>query len=508
MSASVAGGSSTLPDAVRVDRSPEALERWSVAGRRPSAVVFPRSVDELADVLERASRQGWNVVAAGAGTWLDGGGPPDAVDLVVSTRELREIREYEPDDLTLTAEAGVSLGQLAQRTAEHGQWLAQDPPGSPASTLGAFVATGLPGPLVAGYGRPRDQLLGLTAVTGDGRIVRPGGRVVKNVAGFDLVRPLAGSWGTLAVIAAVSVRLHPLPERDVTLVYTAPDAAALVERARSVATAPVVPAAVELLDPAPPAVRAGEPRAAALVVRVLGSSPEVAGAVELLPGSSDADVRLEGPDSKALHAGPRAGGATAGPDPTAAADAGGAAAPGAARRAGAPEDAASPGQAVPAGEAATASRAGAHTGSAGVLVVRLALLPDRLETLVETAEALAARARAAEWPVRSATHVTRGVLRLEIRTAEDGAEGEGAAEDGAAGRNRWDDWIAALTEVRARLEEAGGTVTLAAGPRRLVEAVGPTGGAGGAEELVRGLKRTFDPAGVLAPGRWGVGGAR
>lgn len=484
MSSSVARPMSALPDTLRVERSAEALERWSVAGRRPSAVAFPESVDELAEVLGRASEEGWAVVPAGAGTWLEGGGPPAAVDLVVSTRRLGDVYEYEPDDLTVTAGAGVALARLAERTAAHGQWLPQDPVAGPEATLGAFVATGLPGPLVAGYGRPRDHLLGLTVVTGDGRVVRPGGRVVKNVAGFDLVRPLAGSWGTLAVVAGVSLRLYPLPERDVTLLFPESDASRLVERARAVATADVVPAAAELVGAGwLPSGGTGSPDAEggvgrdgpldhdgpALVVRVLGSADEVEGALDLLPGARDAQVRLEGERSAALH-----------------------------------------------------RRTARWSRPTGTLVLRLALPPARLGRLLELADPLVLRAARDGARTGWAVHVTRGVLRLAVEfdpavgdsgggasesaPSASGSEVEPAAEGAARGRTEAPDgWTGALTELRATLEGEGGSLSVVAGPPGLVEDVGPTGDSGAAGRLMQGLKETFDPDGVLAPGRWSAG---
>jgi glycolate oxidase FAD binding subunit len=178
---------------------------------------------------------------AGAGTWLDAGRPVEA-DHRVSLAPLAGIVDYEPGDLTLTARAGTTLGEIADVTEVCHQWLAFDPPGSPDGTLGATVATASAGPLSHAFGLVRDAVLGVEAVTGDGRVVRGGGRVVKNVAGFDLTRLFVGSWGTLGVITEVTVRLRALPEVDETYVlhasylpklYQAPD---------------VSPLAVELLN--------------------------------------------------------------------------------------------------------------------------------------------------------------------------------------------------------------------------------------------------------------------
>src|SRR5207247_2074887 len=132
----------------------------------------------------------------------------------VSTRDLAGITEYVPGDLTLTARAGTTLEDIRLATAAHDQWLALDPYGGDEGTLGATIATASAGPLSTSFGTPRDLMLGLEFVTGEGVVVRGGGRVVKNVAGFDLTRLLTGSWGTLGVITEVTLRLHARPEAE------------------------------------------------------------------------------------------------------------------------------------------------------------------------------------------------------------------------------------------------------------------------------------------------------
>ncbi|MBL0169293.1 MAG: FAD-binding protein [Gemmatimonadaceae bacterium] len=155
----------------------------------------------------------------GAGTWLSAGRPVDAPQSI-NTGDLTGIIEYVPGDLVITAHAGTTLRELAQVTAEHQQWLALEPYASPAGidhgTIGATIATASHGPLALGYGRTRDLILGLSFITGDGTAVRAGGQVVKNVAGFDLVRMATGAWGTLGVITQVSLRLHARPVVDET----------------------------------------------------------------------------------------------------------------------------------------------------------------------------------------------------------------------------------------------------------------------------------------------------
>jgi glycolate oxidase FAD binding subunit len=159
--------------------------------------------------------------------------------------------EYTPGDLTLTARAGTTLAEIDRVTRAERQWLAIDPFGGAGATIGATVATASAGPLAHAFGLPRDNVLGLEFVTGTGVVVRGGGRVVKNVAGFDLTRLLVGSWGTLGVITEVTVRLRALPDVDATVALPFPESpekvAALLAALRR---APVAPLALELLNPA------------------------------------------------------------------------------------------------------------------------------------------------------------------------------------------------------------------------------------------------------------------
>jgi FAD/FMN-containing dehydrogenase len=181
-------------------------------------LVTPASVAELHDCLRQPESR-WQF--RGAGTWRDAGAPVDATHQL-SLRGLSGIIAYVPGDLTITAFAGTSLAELSQATAAHGQWLALDPPGDRHGTIGATIATASAGPLSHAFGTPRDLVLGLDAITGYGDVVKPGGRVVKNVAGFDLVRLYTGSWGTLGPITSVTMRLRAIPVHDVTLAMPVP----------------------------------------------------------------------------------------------------------------------------------------------------------------------------------------------------------------------------------------------------------------------------------------------
>ena len=150
---------------------------------------------------------------AGRSTWLDAGRPVRA-DKALSLRDDSGVVSYVPGDLTLTVRAGTSLSEIERVTQEHDQWLPLDPFGSNDGTIGATIATASAGPLASSFGLPRDLLLGLEFVNGRGEVVRGGGKVVKNVAGFDLSRLLTGSWGTLGVITEVTLRLYARPQAD------------------------------------------------------------------------------------------------------------------------------------------------------------------------------------------------------------------------------------------------------------------------------------------------------
>jgi len=237
---------------------------------------------ELAEAVREAAARGTRLRLVGAGGWLDAGRPV-AADAVLPLSGLAGVVDYVPGDLTLTARAGTSLGAIAAVTRSEGQFLPLDPAGGDAGTLGATVATASAGPLAHAFGTPRDLVLGAEFVTGAGDVVRAGGRVVKNVAGFDLTRLVTGAWGTLGAITEVSVRLRALPEADATVAVALPPAARLGEwLARLRAAPPVAHAAwaLELVN-APLAGQLGVPNAGGrsagiLLARLAGNAALVA----------------------------------------------------------------------------------------------------------------------------------------------------------------------------------------------------------------------------------------
>jgi glycolate oxidase FAD binding subunit len=188
-----------------------------VAGVAALAVVEPDSADAVAEVLALCTGEGVPVEAAGACTWLRHGPAPAAPPVVVSTARLRRVTEYEPADLVIGVQAGATLEDVEGELRQHGQTLPLDPPCAPGGTLGAVLSLGSAGPLRAAHRTPRDLALGVEIVTGDGRLLRFGGRVVKNVAGYDGVRLVAGSAGSLGVVTGMFMLVRSAPAEDETL---------------------------------------------------------------------------------------------------------------------------------------------------------------------------------------------------------------------------------------------------------------------------------------------------
>jgi glycolate oxidase FAD binding subunit len=215
---------------------------------RAKYVAAPASTDEAAAVMKAAAALDLTVVARGSGSRLAWGRPPRSCDLIVDTGLLDQIVEHAAGDLVVTVQAGVRLDTLSARLAEQGQRLALDPPG--AGTVGGLIATGVAGPLRLRYGAPRDLLIGITVIRADGAVARSGGKVVKNVAGYDLGKLFSGSYGTLGLITEATFRLHPRPAATAYLEVTCPDVAAAVAMVRAAVDSPVAPAAIELHWPA------------------------------------------------------------------------------------------------------------------------------------------------------------------------------------------------------------------------------------------------------------------
>jgi glycolate oxidase FAD binding subunit len=190
-----------------------------VGGVLPAAVVEPATLDEATEVIAACARDHQSLVFVGGGTELGLGAAPEALDVVLRTTALDRIVEHAPLDQIVTVECGARLADVQRALAAHGQMLALDPPWPERATVGGVVASNAFGARRTRYGSVRDLIIGVSFVRADGARVRGGGKVVKNVAGFDLPKLLTGSLGTLGLIATATFRLHPRPETAATLVF-------------------------------------------------------------------------------------------------------------------------------------------------------------------------------------------------------------------------------------------------------------------------------------------------
>jgi glycolate oxidase FAD binding subunit len=209
-----------------------------VDGLAPSRVERPETAEQLAEALHQAAVEGSAVVPVGGGRALGLGDPLQRFDVALETRALKRVIEVSQADMTVSVEAGIGLEEVNEELARVGQFLPIDPPAAPGHTVGGVLAAGLSGPLRLRYGSPRDFVIGLRVALPDGRLASSGGRVVKNVSGYDLNKLHQGALGSLGVIVAASFKVFPKPLHEVTLVARPDDPWAEAERALALAQPP------------------------------------------------------------------------------------------------------------------------------------------------------------------------------------------------------------------------------------------------------------------------------
>ena len=214
-----------------------------VDGLTPGRVERPSSADQVAEALRDAAEDGRSVVPVGGGRALGIGDPPQRFDVALETRALDRVLELSQADMTVSVEAGITLEALNATLAQVGQFLPIDPFNAPGHTIGGVLAAGLSGPLRLRYGSPRDFVIGLRVALPDGRLVSSGGRVVKNVSGYDLNKLHQGALGSLGVIVAASFKVFPRPLHEVSVETRPDDPWAEVARALAL---PQPPVALEL----------------------------------------------------------------------------------------------------------------------------------------------------------------------------------------------------------------------------------------------------------------------
>jgi len=227
---------------------PAACAALAVDGKVPDCAVSPSTAEQVAAVLRYASEHHLALIPRGKGSKLSTGNPPRRYDVALPLGELNRVIHFEPADLTITVEAGMTFGDFQALAGRNGLWLPLDPRGGAESSLGGIIAANAAGPLRQGFGGPRDMVLGLKIATPEGKIAKTGGRVVKNVAGYDLGKLLTGSFGTLGVIVEASLKLFPKPPERATFTLRAGTLGIARDLRRSIRRSPLEPLRLVLLD--------------------------------------------------------------------------------------------------------------------------------------------------------------------------------------------------------------------------------------------------------------------
>lgn len=447
-----------------------------VDGVATAVVARPATVHGVAAVLREAASQGLATVARGGGSALDWAAPPERADLLLDMTGLDRLVEHEAGDLVVVAEAGLPVAALLEATGTAGQELVADLPPrrlSGGSTVGGALATGVSGPRRLQRGALRDLVLGATVVLADGTVASSGGKVVKNVAGYDLAKLVTGSYGTLGVVVRAAFRLHPVRPARRWVVAAGPPAD-VAARARDVVTSQLAPAAVEIDRPA-------GSREVTVAVLLEGQETAVVRRAAEVASLTGGDVRT-GPPAW-WGALPDDGGSGAAPAPNAG-RAAGAAGPAVLAKATA--------TLTGVGELLAAAREAEDTHGAGV-------------TVRGTAAGVLYVA-IGEHPAGTARHEGPSAPG-ELGRRDDGPSGSATGSErprAAAGLDPAA--VAAVVRVlrAAAPSPRDGTVTVLRAPRDVREAVDVWGPVGGLD-LMRAIKRRLDPGRNLAPGRF-VGG--
>jgi glycolate oxidase FAD binding subunit len=251
---------STVTSPVSVDRDLAAIvgdryvtrTEFEINGIVPAAVVSPASPEEVGAVLRLANERGLVVAPAGGLTKQQIGGVPERIDILLSTTRMDKIEQYDPGDLTIAVAAGMPFAAMQRQLAEHHQWVPCDAANLEHATIGGLLATGAAGPLKSTFGHMRDFCIGVQFVTTNGKVVKGGGRVVKNVAGYDLMKLLTGSYGSLAVITRANFKVFPRPRQTRTFVCSFASLEEALKFRTWIFQSPLTPMCMEIISPRAP----------------------------------------------------------------------------------------------------------------------------------------------------------------------------------------------------------------------------------------------------------------
>ena len=426
---------------------------YAVDGKVPKVVAFPKNADDTSSLLAFANKAGLSVIPRGGGTKMALGGIPKRMDVLVSLVNLNGIVEYEPADLVVTAEPGLRLAELQKTVAKNGQRLPLDPPYTDATTLGGAVSSNSSGPMRYRFGSCRDLLLGVRVALPSGAIMKSGGKVVKNVAGYDLKKLYIGALGTLGVVTELTFRLYPLPESEKTFIASFRDMKSAADLAGRILGSDLLPYAIEALNLGAARVVADESG----VQLGEASYGVVAGF-----GDVDESVRKQLSTTEEL-----------------------------ARSSGALESVVLEGTREESVWNAIRNLAGSLDRRDSCGVACKAAVP--ISRALEACDALERHAATSGYACVVSSHVGNGIVNFYISAER--------ARQGA----RIDDLARVITEARDLTSQLDGTLVVERCPpeiKALVDVWGPTRTD---FELMRVIKSQFDPRGILSPGRF-VGG--
>ena len=416
----------------------EERKRFIVDGQEPQNVLFPASLDQVADSLRLANEQRCAVAPAGLGAFLHLGMPPRQYHTALSLQRLDKILDYQPTDMTATVEAGLSLARFQQVLGEHGQWLPVDPPSPEQVTIGGLLAANLNGPVRLSQGTIRDFLIGLKVVRADGTVIKGGGRVVKNVAGYDVPKLFCGSFGTLGVIVEATFKLRPKPPTQAMLELSFSSTQQAMNLSLQILGSELQPFFMELANFSP--MQSGENgRPYRLFIGLAGVSEEVRyqnARVQEMVGKGESAVRewQEGDEQSLVQ-----------------------------------------------------TLCDFSVSGSAVLRCKASILPDKTATFCKDTEAEAA---SRGFAVQFLAHAGNGVVLSRFTNVEDNSPEKLLS---------FIDWLRILAK---RLD---GYLVIENIDPALKERADVWGHVGGALPLMKRLKETLDPNGILNPGRF-VGG--
>ena len=431
----------------RVVSDPGACAAYCVDGMVPRHVVYPPSAEHVAALLKYAADHDLAVIPCRNTTKLEVGGIPRRYDLALSLKELNRVWHYEAADLTVSVEPGMKFGDFQHFLSRQRLWLPLDPAGGDKASLGGILAANSSGALRLRYGAPRDMVLGMKIATTEGKVVKTGGRVVKNVAGYDLGKLLVGSYGTLGVIVEASFKLFPLPPERATFILPAGTFGIARDLRRAIMDSPLEPLRLTLLD-ATGATQllagsslAGEVKEPQLWVEV-GGSPQVVGRCET-------ELRRIGAAS------------------------------------GAPLKRLLPPVAEDLWRRVSDPRSWLVPPNPGLIALKVTLSIGASEEFLSRARQ---EAEGEQVELASFSQVGVGISHLCLLEKKPSLEREGL-----------------LKRLRQAAEDLGGALVIERCPPELKRRVNVWGSTGSDFEAMRRVKTTWDPKGILSPGRF-VGG--